>query len=111
MDEVNSTLGLAREHARSLKDSAPELIAQVGCGTRDACRAGCRGLVSLPCHAAHLLPCSSASSTPHCVHFSLFRFPPLRQLEEIQSRLFDVGAAVATPQPTSSGAKLQVSDC
>jgi hypothetical protein len=32
----------------------------------------------------------------------------LLQLESIQSRLFDVGSAVATPRPTSSDHKLQV---
>lgn len=41
--------------------------------------------------------------------------PPLRftQLEAIQSRLLDVGSAVATPLPTSSDHKLQVGgwDC
>ncbi|KAI3429232.1 hypothetical protein D9Q98_005331 [Chlorella vulgaris] len=53
VDEVNSTLGLAREHARHV---APQLAGQ---------------------------------------------------LESIQSRLFDVGSAVATPRPTSSDHKLQ----
>ncbi|EFN59559.1 hypothetical protein CHLNCDRAFT_49309 [Chlorella variabilis] len=55
VDEVNSTLGLAREHARQL--------------------AGAMRLA--------------------------------QQLEVIQSRLFDVGSAVATPRPTSSDHKLQ----
>lgn len=97
--QVNSALGLAREHAKGLDAG---LAAQVG-------GAGWLGMPCLPLSRCCCRCCHAPASGPNQPPLAICPAPPpaLEQLEEIQSRLLDVGSAVATPRPTSSDAKLQ----
>ena len=93
--QVNSVIGLAREHARQVD---PGLAGQVGAAWEG--RSVDDKLRQVVQHAC----CAPAK----CRLVSRVPLPlPCEQLEEIQSRLFDVGSAVATPLPSSSEHKLQ----
>ena len=104
VDEVNSTLGLAREHAKQLDAGLALQVGAVACVHmrvyERSCRAG--GKQTRQMRLAACPPLPPSPSLPR-------HLPPPRplQLETIQSRLLDVGSAVATPRPSSSDAKLQ----
>lgn len=108
VDELNSAIGVAMEFCRDVSLHVTEQVSRPpAAGRWSVAREGRAHGVPRG------LPCLAAGQRPRMRNYVRVFHPetpvwhPLTQLETLQSRLLDVGSAVATPLPTSTEAKLQ----